>query len=149
MTTLPDENIVWKSASGALTLTSHRVRYQTGTGSNMMLISIMLEELASVGLIRSSNIALLVLGAVAAVLGLVVGAAQSSGAAMVIGLVVGGILIALYFATRQTLLAFGSAGSSIRTLVTGMKLPEILQLVEATDAAKNQRSLLLAGRQKV
>ncbi len=67
-------------------------------------------------------------------------------AAFVGGLVVAGIFAALYFGTRQTILAFQSAGASIRTHVTGMKLPEILQLIEQTDAAKNQRSLLLSGK---
>ncbi len=59
MTTLPNENVIWKSATGALTLTTHRVRYQIGGGNNMTVISIMLEELASVGLVRSSQIVLL------------------------------------------------------------------------------------------
>jgi hypothetical protein len=147
MTTLPGETVLWKSASGALILTTHRVRYRGGTGNNLMLISIMLEEIASVSLIRTSNIALLVLGIIVALAGIAAGVvSETNSVPMTIGLFIGGVLIVLYLATRQTLLSFQSAGASIRTAATGLKLPEILQLIDGIDAAKNQRSLLLAGK---
>jgi hypothetical protein len=146
MTTLPEETIIWKSASGGLTLTSHRIRYQVSTGNNLTLISIMLEELASVGLVRSQNIAGLIL-AILSLLGGAVFAAQLRDAIpFIIGLVVAGIFIAVYFGACRTELAFQSPGASIRTQLTGMKLPEILQVIEFTDAAKNARSLLLSGK---
>jgi len=68
----------------------------------MTVISIMLEELASVGLVRLSQIVLLILAGVT----VLVGAVVRDAAASVGGIVVAGIFVALYFGTRQTILAF-------------------------------------------
>lgn len=148
MQLMPEEQIVYETPSKALILTTHRVRHKVDVAGNAHLVSIMLEELASCGMLRVNHLILLVLALVAALGGVFVTMQdyRNDPTGLIIGLVIAAVLIALFFGTRQTLLSLASAGSTIRLHVVGMKYEAVVDLIDRIEAAKNQRELSLFQR---
>ena len=60
---LPGERVLFESRSGALRVTTHRVRYERISGGNVAIKSIMLEQVASCAMVRHTNPQLLVAAA--------------------------------------------------------------------------------------
>ena len=58
---LPGERILFESEANSLILSTHRIRFDTGSGANSRLISIMLEELCSSEITRTHYPVLLLL----------------------------------------------------------------------------------------
>ncbi len=149
MKTLPTEQLLLKSPGGSLILTTHRVRYETQGVGNGELISILLEELASCAMIRASSPILLVIAAIAFVLGLVGsmvgnGFGNNSGA-VIIGTIVAILFVLFYFATRRQVLSLASAGATIQVNVVGMKMEMVKEFIEQAEEAKNARYLSRSG----
>ena len=145
MNLMPNESVLLESEGKSLILTTHRVRYQVEAFGNAAIRSIMLEELASCALVRSSNIILLVLAGICFVLGLLVAAGgRRMEGALVIGVILAVVFVIAYFASRRQVLALASAGTTIMVSTQGMKLEVAKQFIERTEAAKNARYLLLA-----
>ena len=145
MNLMPNESVLLESESKTLILTTHRVRYQLETFGNAAIRSIMLEELASCALVRSSNIIFLVLAGISFVLGLFVTVgANRMESAFFFGAIFAGVFVIAYFSSRQQVLALASAGVTIVVNTQGMKLEVAKQFIERTEAAKNERFLLLA-----
>jgi uncharacterized membrane protein (UPF0136 family) len=145
MNLMPDEKILWESKSKNLVLTTHRVRSQSEAAGQSQIKSIMLEELASCSMTRASNPALLVLAALCAVLGLLGTAGGREPVFLIAGIVVGGIFVLAFFVSRHQHLSFASAGATIRVDTQGMKVENMRQIIDAAEAAKNVRYLLLKG----
>ena len=144
MNLMPNETVLLESEGKSLVLTTHRVRYQFEGVGNAEIRSIMLEQLASCAMVRSSNIIFLVLAGICAVIGFL--AAASGGrneGALIIGLLLAVVLVIAYFASRRQVLALASAGTTIIVNTQGMKLETAKQFIERTEAAKNVRYLLL------
>lgn len=145
MNLMPNESVLLESQGKCLILTTHRVRYQAETFGNAAVRSIMLEELASCALVHSSNIIFLVLAGISLVLGLLVAATgDRMEGAFVIGAILAIVFVIAYFASRRQVLALASAGATIMVNTQGMKLEVAKQFIERTEAAKNERYLLLA-----
>jgi len=145
MNLMPNESVLLESEGKSLILTTHRVRYQVETFGNAAIRSIMLEELASCALVRSSNMLFLVLAAICVVLGLLVAAGgRGMEGALVIGFILAVVFVITYFASRRQVLALASAGTTIMVNTQGMNLDLAKQFIERTEAAKNERYLLLA-----
>jgi hypothetical protein len=124
--------------SGALKLTTHRVRYSSTASSQGVIKSIMLEELASCTLIQTSNPALLVIAAICFLAALFL----RNGGAILFGVVVAGVLVAIYFFSQKQTLMLASAGTTINYSITGMKQTEIENFIDRVEAAKNDRFLI-------
>ena len=141
---MPGEKVLLKSEGGTLILTTHRIRHQTESFGYARIISIMLEELASCAMVRTSYPLFLVLAALCAVGGLLITVANRGDAAPFgLGLVLALILVVLFLASRQEMVSLASAGATIRVSTRSMKRGEAKDLLDATESAKNARYLLL------
>ncbi len=141
MNLFPDEQILLKSPSGSLVLTSHRIRYDVQATGSGELISIMLEELASCATVSSSNSVFLIIAAISLISGAFAafGVHNDGSILFVVGLVIALLFVGLYFGTRQQVLAFGSAGATICINAGGIKKEVIMEFIEQAEAAKNRR----------
>lgn len=143
MNPLQNETVLLESAGKTLILTTHRIRYQTEAMGSTEIRSIMLDEVASCAMIRSSNLILLILAGVCLIVGVLVAASGTRNeGALIIGVVLAIILVVAYFASRRQVLAFASAGTTITVNAQGMKPEAVKQFIEQTEAAKNSRYLI-------
>jgi hypothetical protein len=141
---MDEERVLFESDSKKLVLTTHRVRYQTEALGRREVRSIMLEELASCAMASSNNPILLILAGISLLFGFVI-AANREPAGLFGGLVIAGVFVAIWAATRQQVLALASAGTTIRVNTMGMKAKLTEQFIDQTEAAKNARYLLGRG----
>lgn len=101
-----------------LILTTHRIRYQSEVWGSSQIKSIMLEELASCVVTRSSNPVLLVSAALCFLVGIINATHNRDAAPPLIGaLVLASVLVRIYFATRQQILLLESGGTTITARV--------------------------------
>ena len=134
MDMLPGEVIILESDDKSLTLTSLRIRYHTTSWGSADVVRIMLEEVASCGLVHTSYPVLLVMAGVcgiAAVLG-----QNEARALLVVGVLVS---FAVYFVSRKHVLAVGSAGQPLKVALQGMSTEQVMKFIDETEAAKNVR----------
>jgi EamA domain-containing membrane protein RarD len=136
MKLLPNEKMIIETDEKELVLTSHRVRYNAKSTNNAEFMSIMLNEVASCGIVKKTKPLLLALAIIIALIGLYVGAKESQTAAIVF------ILIAFffgvgYFLTIRKMLEIASAGSSILLNVSKMSMNQIIEFVDELEGAKN------------
>ena len=131
---LPNEAIILESDGKTLVLTSHRVRYRASAWGAEEVISIMLDEVSSCGLIHNSYPILLILAAVSGL-----GFASGLGGQRVGWLVICALLVGGYFATRRQVLAIASAGHTIKSAIAGMNTNAVMKFLEEVEAAKNAR----------
>lgn len=150
MNLMHGESILLESISGKLVLTSHRIRYEAGSFGQAQLKSIMLEELSSCALQRSSAPIFLVLGALSLVLGLIAGVVAGVATENVLPSVIGiglgiafaGLFSILFLITRQQVLAVASSAATITVDVSEMTVERARHFIDAIEAAKNVRYLL-------
>jgi hypothetical protein len=142
MTPMQGETVLVKVAGNRLVLSTHRVRYETEDMGNAVLKSIMLEELASVAMVRTSNVVLLILAGISLVLGVAISAGNQAQEPFVIGAVAAAIFAVLFFASRSQVLSLASAGTTITVSMQGMKPDDVKEFIERTEAAKNARYLI-------
>ncbi len=124
-----------------LELSTHRVRMRQRTNGADDVISIMLDQVASCGVVRRSKPALLGCAAVCVLLALVL--SQSLGApsiVLVLGLLAA-VLVVSYFFSRLQYLVITSAGETIRVRTSGVGIEDLLGFVDELEAAKNLRYL--------
>lgn len=140
MTTIPDEKVLLQS--GGLTLTTHRVRSEAERGGKMQITSIMLEELCSCETRFTSHPFLLILAGLLAVAGLLSSNLTRDGSVSLTALILAGILVAIYFATRKEVISLASAAARINLQRRQSGQQEAKQLIDQIEAAKNQRYLL-------
>jgi hypothetical protein len=133
---LPGEKVLLESDDKTLTLTSHRVRYDTQRADSGEIISIMLDELASCAMVRRSKPILLLVAAACLLLGL------SLSIFLIGGVVFALILVAAYFATRQQMLELTSAGAAIRVNAASMSAQTVRSFINRAEAAKHARYLV-------
>ena len=136
---IPDEHVIFERRREGLTLTSHRVLYQTQVGGQTHTVSIMLEDLCSCSASRTDFWALLIVGAVFAVLGIIIAFVATQAGFAVGGIVLGVVFLLIYFGSRRTTLALASAAAVIRVSTSGMKPAEIAELVRQVAQAKDAR----------
>jgi hypothetical protein len=101
----PDESIVLSTDKEVLTLTTHRVRFDSSSYGESELISIPLHYVASAGLVTKSYPSLLVLG-----FALIVTSLFLDGIRVAIPLFPGLVSFFLYWPTRQSVLSISSSG---------------------------------------
>ena len=142
MRPMQGETVLLKVAGNRLILSTHRVRYETEDMAHTTLKSIMLEELASVAMVRTNNVVLLILAAISLTLGVAISAGNRAEEPFIIGALGAAILVVLFFASRKQVLSLASAGTTITVSMQGMKLDAVKEFIERTEAAKNARYLM-------
>jgi hypothetical protein len=143
MNFIPGESIVLESDSKKLILTTHRIRLRTQGLGRAQIKSIMLEDLASCAMTRTTNPILLILAALAFIAGLVVASSNRGDAAgLGAGAFVAVILVVAYFVTQTQVLALASAGATITVGTKGMNLGDVEKLIDRIETAKNERYLI-------
>jgi hypothetical protein len=142
MNPLQGEAVLLQVAGNRLTLSTHRVRYESDSLGSAEIKSIMLEEIASIAMVRSSNVAFLILAAICLLVGFVVAANDPRmEGALIIGVIAGIVLAVLFFASRRQVLSLASAGVTITVNTQGMKVADVKEFIDRTEAAKNDRFL--------
>ena len=138
MQPLPDEKELsrLKSAVGSLILTSHRVRREASTLGASSVGSIMLDQVSFCGVESRSQPLLLVLAAVAALLG-IAGVGGDDARLMLLGAAV--VLAAIFFATRQSVVTVSSSGGRPSVTTRGLSRDSIEQSVSAVENARSGR----------
>lgn len=138
---LPSEQILLESGGKTLTLTTHRVRYDSQRMGGGEIISIMLDELSSCAMIRRSKPILLILAGAFLLISLYLynQYQQSLGT---FGFLVVVVLVIMYFVTRRQVIELASAGASIRVNTSGMSILAVRGFIDTAEAAKNSRYLL-------
>ena len=145
MNLLPNETILRESSGKTFVITTHRVRHSTQATGSASVRSIMLEELASCSLIKTSQPLLLILAAIVGLIGLLTAGSSRDGAGiLILCLVIAGVLVLAYFLSQQLVVAFASAGATIRINAGRMKLEDAKDFIDTAEQAKNTRYLLLA-----
>lgn len=145
---LPNEKIL--SNRKGLTLTTHRIRYQSEVWGSSQIKSIMLEELASCVVTRSSNPVLLVLAALCFLVGIVFSLNNRDAAPLLIGaIVLASVLVVVYMTTRQQVLLLESGGTTISASVEVANMIELRGMIDEIEAAKNERYLIVRNNEVV
>jgi hypothetical protein len=134
-----NEKVLVESDNNTLVLTTHRVRYDAigkggGWADRTELVSIMLEELASCAITRTSYPVLLLLALVGLVLAILVEDRAIVGIALAV-LFAGGF----FLSQRQVLLLTSKGGGKIQINTGGMSLQAVRDFVDEIESAKNQR----------
>ncbi len=143
MNFLAGEKVLLESQPKGVVLTSHRVRSTTRGVDNREVISIMLEEVSSCAIIRTSQPLLLVLSAVIMIASFFASLdRRTGGSAIAIGSIVTSVLLVLYFSSRKQVIAISSSGATIKRSTKGMSSQSIEQFIDAVEAAKNARYMM-------
>ncbi len=141
MKLLQGERVLLESDNQELVLTTHRVRFETEKSGSATIISIMLEEISSCQISHATTPILFWLALASALLGVFL-FAQGGGRQPGTGAIVVAIVLAiLYAATRRGVISFTSPETVLRVATKGMELDVCRQLIDATEAAKNERFL--------
>lgn len=141
MNHFPDEKVLIEADNKVLVLTTHRVRYDAigkggGWADRTELVSIMLEELSSCSITRTSYPILLLLALVGLVLAILVQDQAIVGLALAV-LFAGGF----FLSQRQVLLLTSAGGGKIQVNTASMSLQSVREFVDEIESAKNQRFL--------
>jgi hypothetical protein len=134
------EEILTQSDGNIITLTNLRIRYNDTEYSRAHIISIFLDKISSVEIHYSSQYYFLVFGVLIAIGGLVFGLdgnpMEYSGIAILVGL----ILIALYFSSRKYYFTIYSDGEGkINFHAKGMDRDTIINFSKKLEKAINTR----------
>jgi len=131
---LQGERVLMESSGKLLTLTSHRVRYETKQAGRSKVISITLDAVASCGLVTRSYPALLGL-AVLAVLAGVFSLSRSSDGALLL-FIGAAILVVVYLVTRSAMIEVASSAGRVLVRARGMSHESLMEFIDQVDAAK-------------
>lgn len=135
MNLMNGERKLLESGNGELTLTTHKVRFDTKQWGVDHVTSIMLEELVSCQIRYASNPTLLIVAGFAVLAAIIADALA--------GVVVALILVAIYFFARTQVISLESASATINLKLSGMTIDKAKEFIDQVEAAKNERYLLL------
>ena len=136
------ERELLQSNNGSLQLTSHRIRLDQGSGGHSQTVSMTLDAVASCGLVTRSYPVLLAIALIVGLLGLLSGARNEGGAAVLLFLVAAGF-VAGYFVTRSAVMEIRSMGGDKIQVAMKAKRDDIVPFI---DAVENAKLALLEGR---
>ncbi|NOQ26996.1 MAG: hypothetical protein GQ564_16670 [Bacteroidales bacterium] len=126
-----DEKLVSEADNKLVTLTSHRIRMNTGN----KIVSIMLSQVSSIEIHYVTNILYLIIAAIGAVGGIILTISEGD----VSGLIIGGVIAAIfYFAfvkTKKHTLSIESPSNKIEIMIKGMSHENILGFVNDVEQA--------------
>lgn len=133
MKLLPNEEKLLTSNGEKIVLTNYRIQMDDSILGQSYSISIFLENISSIEIKYKNNILFLILGALSAIGGFAGGSPE-------LGLIVGGIFIAIWWFTRKHVVSISSdGGSSLDFQVSGMKMEQIYDFRYNVELAKQER----------
>ena len=137
---LPNERVLIEDIDCMLTLTTHRIRFQQQGKGQSIFTSITLESVASCGLATVSYPRLIPLGIVIIVGGFwYLNASSSTGDGNAIPstiILLGILLIGMFFSTRKGILKISSAGDAISVKSKGISREKLVEIIETLEQAK-------------
>lgn len=126
---LPGEELVTESENKLITLTNFRLRYYSSNRGSAYIVSLMLNKISSIEVHYKSLWFLLIIGIVVIAGGLLAGA-QNQGDMMIAGLVIGLVLILIYFLSRKHVVTVSSmGGAKINFETKGMKRETLMNFI--------------------
>jgi len=135
MKLLQNEEGLIASNAGKINLTTHRIFMKDEIWGNSYSISIFLEDISSVEIKFKSNPIIMILGVLACLAGFFAGKQAIIG-----GIVVGCILIAIWWFTRKHVIIVSSnGGSNLSFIVEGMSEDKINDFTDSIQEAKLKR----------
>ena len=104
----------------------------------------MLEEVASCTITRTSYPFLLILAGIIVLAGFIIAAnsLRDAGGAIIGGIVIGAILVAIYVGSRQQILLIASAGATITRSLQGMSYDAAKEFIDKVEIAKDKRYMI-------
>ena len=138
MKLLQNEEKLISSNADKIVLTNQRIIMTEKVWGKSFKISICLEDISSIETHYKSNILFLIVGAILALGGLVM--LTQAGPAAIRGLVLGGIIIAIWWFTRKHLVTLSSKGGShLNFIVENMSDEKIDNFITSVQEAKIKR----------
>ena len=122
-----------------VTLTTHRLRYDCKIVGQRVVRSIMLDELVSCEMKHTSNLMFLVLAMISflgAIYVFVGHTDPDSEKHAILAVIVGVILVLVFFLTRRQIISLASAGVTIRFEIPSGNPDEILAFIDNIEHAK-------------
>lgn len=139
MKLLQNEEKLQSSNADKIVLTNQRILMQEEVWGKSYKISIFLEDISSIETHFKSNTLFLIIGIILAVAGLLLNSTGIEDTSA-IGLIIGGIFIALWWFSRKHLVTIASnGGSSLNVFVQQMSEEKIEELVTIVQEAKLKR----------
>jgi len=122
-----------------LVLTTHRVRLKESIGwGNIELTSIMLGEVTSCRIGHRSKAIFLVITAIVLIASLILSGINQNAGYLLPGLVIAGLMVAMYCATRGGILIINATRDAIRLPFIRTSLMEIEKFVDTLEAARSR-----------
>ena len=125
-----DETLIQRFS--ALTLTNIRLRQRYSNQVKSALLS----EIDGAAVVYYSNPVWLIVGVLVLLFGLIGTVASDSAALLILGLVVGGSLIAMYFLSRQVVFVVHAGELQLREALQGNALDQAVAFIDAIELAK-------------
>ena len=140
MKLLTNEKTLVSSNGNKIILTDHRIQMTDKALGQAFTISIFLENISSIEIKYKSNIMLLILGGLAIIGGGILGLQPRPNNLFMSGVIVGIILIAIWWFTRKHIISITpNGGASLDFMVQGMKEEQINDFVHNVSQAKLTR----------
>ena len=137
MSLLTDEKVILESERNEVSLTTHRVRYESRKRGFAKVVSIMLGSLTSSEITHRSQPWMLVLAAAFMRFALYLATVPNSSTFMAIMLIIAGALVVAYFLTREEVVSLASPSAAIKFRAKSRASTE--QFIDAVARAKNDR----------
>ena len=137
-----EEKEIMQSQGGEFLLTNKRVRQNTIEGGSGFLVSIPLEKITGSAIRKKSNPVLLIMAAIAILLGLGISAESEEAGGLIGGGIFAIIMVAIYFQSRSQVLSFSSASESINLNIKDIYLEKAVEVMnEVESAIANNRNV--------
>lgn len=133
---LEDEKIITQSGGGSITLTNHRIRFFEKQSGKAHILSILLDKVASVEIIYKSKSIFWILGILSIIGGLFFWFQEDPEPSWTF-LLLGVILVIVYFATRKHFVVITSDGTSkISFQTTGLNTNDLIAFLDKLEKAR-------------
>ena len=131
-----NEKIISQSDGDLITLTNYRIRYTDKELGHAYIVSILLKNISSIQIRFKSRLYLLLIAILEIAITFGVLANSDNGYEFIIGIVIGVILLSVFFASRKHYLTISSKGGhKINFFTKGMKQESIIDFVNRVEKA--------------
>lgn len=139
LTLFPDEQLVSQSSDQSVTLTTHRICYESREWGKSYNQNVMLEHITSCENYFRNQYMLLVIAALCIVITILSNDATIKAPAVVAAL----LLAFFYWRSRSNMIIVSSPSTKIRINVTGMSRTKVLDFINKIEQTKHKRILAL------
>jgi hypothetical protein len=144
----PDEKILTQSNGGVVTLTTHRICYESEEWGRSYNQNIMLEHITSSENYSSSQVWLLISAGICIVYA-IISAQNRESQYIVPAIVIAVIFGIIYNSTKRNFVIISSPSTKMKIPVEGMKRDAVLGFINKIEQAKNNRVNSLNARPNI